>query len=121
MKTMRLWMCVVCGLLFASGLYARKTGVLDEIVFGHSASEKKHGFSAKASQVVTGGLGEEARVLLPIPGERVEGAYHLYDESRSGETELFYGPFLGIRQREQQYPHLVLRGETDRIPSFGRL
>ena len=47
MKTMRLWMCVVCGLLFASGLYARKTGVLDEIVFGHSASEKKHGFSAK--------------------------------------------------------------------------
>lgn len=34
MKTMRLWMCVVCGLLFASGLYARKTGVLDEIVFG---------------------------------------------------------------------------------------
>ena len=52
MKTMRLWMCVVCGLLFASGLYARKTGVLDEIVFGHSASEKKHGFSAKASQVV---------------------------------------------------------------------
>ena len=26
MKTMRLWMCVVCGLLFASGLYARKTG-----------------------------------------------------------------------------------------------
>ena len=53
MKTMRLWMCVVCGLLFASGLYARKTGVLDEIVFGYSASEKKHGFSAKASQVVT--------------------------------------------------------------------
>ena len=38
MKTMRLWMCVVCGLLFASGLYARKTGVLDEIVFGHSVS-----------------------------------------------------------------------------------
>ena len=100
-------MCVVCGLLFASGLYARKTGVLDEIVFGYSASEKKHGFSAKASQVVTGGLGEEARVL--------------YDESRSGETELFYGPFLGLGQREQQYPHLVLRGETDRIPSFGRL
>ena len=75
MKTMRLWMCVVCGLLFASGLYARKTGVLDEIVFGHSASEKKHGFSAKASQVVTGGLEEEARVLLPIPGERVEGGH----------------------------------------------
>ena len=117
MKTMRLWMCVVCGLLFASGLYARKTGVLDEIVFGYSASEKKHGFSAKASQVVTGGLGEEARVLLPIPG----GPYHLYYESRSVETELFYGPFLGLGQREQQYPHLVLRGETDRIPSFGRL
>ena len=121
MKTMRLWMCVVCGLLFASGLYARKTGVLDEIVFGHSASEKKHGFSAKASQVVTGGLGEEARVLLPISGERVEGGHITFTISRSGETELFYGPFLGLGQREQQYPHLVLRGETDRIPSFGRL
>lgn len=90
MKTMRLWMCVVCGLLFASGLYARKTGVLDEIVFGHSASEKKHGFSAKASQVVTGGLGEEARVLLPIPGERVEGGHITFTMKVDPEKQNYF-------------------------------
>ena len=90
MKTMRLWMCVVCGLLFASGLYARKTGVLDEIVFGYSASEKKHGFSAKASQVVTGGLGEEARVLLPIPGERVEGGHITFTMKVDPEKQNYF-------------------------------
>lgn len=97
MKTMRLWMCVVCGLLFASGLYARKTGVLDEIVFGYSASEKKHGFSAKASQVVTGGLGEEARVLLPIPGERVEGGHITFTMKVDPEKQNYLRPVSGAR------------------------
>ena len=47
MKTMRLWMCVVCGLLFASGLYARKTGVLDEIVSGIPLQRRSMDFPQK--------------------------------------------------------------------------
>ena len=121
MKTMRLWMCVVCGLLFASGLYARKTGILDEIVFGHSASEKKHGFSAKASQVVTGGLGEEARVLLPIPGERVEGGHMTFTMKVDPEKQNYFTARFWGSDSGNSNPHLVLRGEADRIPSFGRL
>src|SRR5690606_1081111 len=63
---------LMCGLIIimqASG----QTGVLDEITFGDKKSESKHAFSEKASKVIKGGLGQSARVLLPIPGERVEG------------------------------------------------
>ena len=48
-------------------------GVWDEIVFGQPSSERRHGFSDKATEIVRGGMEEPARVLLPVPGERVEG------------------------------------------------
>jgi hypothetical protein len=39
---------------------------LDVISFGDAASEKAHAFSTTSSQVITGGLGESARQLLPL-------------------------------------------------------
>lgn len=48
---------------------------IDEIVFGNPASEKRHSFTDKASQIISGGMNEPARQLLPIEGERVEGGY----------------------------------------------
>ncbi|HJA54262.1 MAG TPA: hypothetical protein H9951_02575 [Candidatus Bacteroides intestinigallinarum] len=50
-----------------------QTKALDEIVFGDVSSEKKHTFSEKATQAIKGGLGESARILLPIEGSRIEG------------------------------------------------
>lgn len=50
-----------------------QSGVLDEIVFGNTASESRHKFSQNSSEVVKGGLNEPARVLLPVEGEKVEG------------------------------------------------
>lgn len=52
---------------------ARVAGVWDEIVFGQPSSERRHGFSGTATEIVRGGMEEPARVLLPVPGERVEG------------------------------------------------
>ena len=91
---------------------ARVAGVWDEIVFGQPSSERRHGFSDKATEIVRGGMEEPARVLLPVPGERVEG---------SGAAELLHRPFLGFRQWEQQSVDIVLRGKAGGLPPFGRL
>lgn len=56
---------------FASAL--SQTRPVDEIIFGNQPSERKHHLTSTATQVVEGGLGESARRLLPIEGERVEG------------------------------------------------
>lgn len=50
-----------------------QTDRYDEIMFGDKSSEKKHNLQQRSSQTIKGGLGQSARVLLPIEGERVEG------------------------------------------------
>ena len=40
--------------------------ILDDVTFGNTASEKAHALSTTNSQVITGGLGESARQLLPL-------------------------------------------------------
>lgn len=42
-----------------------KSGILDAVVFGDAASERSHTVTAELSDVVTGGLGQSARVLNP--------------------------------------------------------
>ena len=65
---------VICFFICLTTLTAfSQTKVVDEIIFGNVSSEKKHHFSEKASEVITGGLNEVARRLLPINSERVEG------------------------------------------------
>lgn len=58
--------------VFSTQVFSQ-TKLLDEIILGNTTSEKKHGFSENASEVVKGGLDESARILLPVKGERVEG------------------------------------------------
>lgn len=72
MRKIRLYICLLCGILSVN-IFAKKTDLLDEIVFGSSASEKKHSFSSVESKIVQGGMGELARILMPVDGQRVEG------------------------------------------------
>ncbi len=44
---------------------AQTGGILDTLSFGNPASEKAHATAVDQSKIVTGGLGETARVLLP--------------------------------------------------------
>ena len=54
-------------LLLAVGGFAQSAyPVLDAITFGDAVSEASHGLAADHSQMVTGGLGEPARRLLPV-------------------------------------------------------
>lgn len=60
-------------LLHTSGLHAQQGKILDELKFGDKKSEDMHALTENASEIIEGGLGEPARILLPIEGERVEG------------------------------------------------
>lgn len=46
---------------------------LDQVIFGNETSEQKHNLQSDNSKIISGGLGESARQLLPIEGSRVEG------------------------------------------------
>ena len=62
--------------LFALLIYANsfsQSSINDVIVFGDNNSEAMHSLSEKSSKAIKGELGESARILLPIKGERVEG------------------------------------------------
>ena len=83
-------MCVVCGLLFASGLYARKTEVLDEIVFGHSASEKKHGFSAKSQSGGNWRLGRRGPCAVAHTRRKVEGGHITFTMKVDPEKQNYF-------------------------------
>ena len=68
------------GLILAAGALVvasrghAATPLIDKIVFGDLSSEARHGVDAKASERVTGGLGEAARRLPPAsPGARFSG------------------------------------------------
>ena len=65
--------CVVLSLCAGVASLAQTAGIVDEIIFGQAASERRHDLSVVAGEVVSGGMGEKARRLLPVPGERVEG------------------------------------------------
>jgi len=52
---------------------ARAGAALDTLIFGSSASEKSHALIADNSEIITGGLGEPARRLLPPSIETWEG------------------------------------------------
>ncbi|WP_158285855.1 MULTISPECIES: hypothetical protein [unclassified Caulobacter] len=59
--------------LIASSAQAA-TPLIDKVTFGDAASETAHAVDAKASELVTGGLGIAARRLPPAaPGERFSG------------------------------------------------
>ncbi|MGC8553008.1 MAG: hypothetical protein ACP5O7_09110 [Phycisphaerae bacterium] len=47
--------------------------LLDAITFGKPTSEAAHHFDASASQVINGGLGQPARVLLPLKPRQIYG------------------------------------------------
>ena len=47
--------------------------LLDAITFGKPTSETAHHFDAAASQVINGGLGQPARVLLPLKPRQIYG------------------------------------------------
>jgi hypothetical protein len=58
-----------CALVFALQCNAEtvpEDGIIDAIILGDAASEQSHGFIQTNSDVVSGGLGEPARRLLPL-------------------------------------------------------
>ena len=46
---------------------------VDELLLGNKASERTHGLLGSNSIIITGGLGESARQLLPLEGNNIEG------------------------------------------------
>ena len=59
--------------LAVSGLAAESPAITDTIVFGEAASEKNHALLATHSDIINGGLGESARILLPLTSGAWEG------------------------------------------------
>ena len=55
------------------GQAAEAPAITDTIVFGDAASETNHAFTASHSEIITGGLGEPARILLPQADPAWEG------------------------------------------------
>ncbi|HUZ08094.1 MAG TPA: hypothetical protein VMV89_11475 [Candidatus Paceibacterota bacterium] len=49
------------------------SAIVDAIAFGDSASEQAHNFSGTRGEVISGGLGEPARILLPLKTGAWEG------------------------------------------------
>jgi hypothetical protein len=49
------------------------SAIVDSIVFGNSASEQAHHFSDTRNEVISGGLGEPARISLPLKEGAWEG------------------------------------------------
>ena len=53
-------------LLFAASVcFGEASAITDTITFGDAASEASHAFTAGHSDIISGGLGEPARILLP--------------------------------------------------------
>lgn len=93
---------LIIGLLLTTAFFQSfaQTKPLDEIVFGNNASEKKHAFSEKATEVIKGGLNEPARRLMPIESERVEGGNMTFrmkvdPEKQNYFTARFWGSETG--------------------------
>ena len=59
--------------LVAPGLAAESSAITDTVVFGDAVSETKHALVATHSELVSGGLGEPARILLPQADPAWEG------------------------------------------------
>lgn len=57
----------------STALAADSSGILDAITFGEAASETTHSLMASHSEILSGGLGEPARDLLPQTGPAWEG------------------------------------------------
>ena len=71
---------ITSGLLLLTALCASSgtmrrdmTAIVDTITFGDSASEASHVFTANHSEIISGGLGEPARILLPQTDPAWEG------------------------------------------------
>ena len=58
------FICLVLGASLAASA-APVSGLLDTIIFGDAGSETNHALTADHSQLITGGLGDPARILLP--------------------------------------------------------
>jgi hypothetical protein len=60
--------------LAASSAFAgAPADILDSVAFGNAASESSHAFAGDHSQIIAGGLGEPARILLPLSNTNWEG------------------------------------------------
>jgi hypothetical protein len=70
----RLNMIAAAALFITAAAFAEEPSpIVDTIAFGDGASEASHGFSGKRSEIISGGLGEPARSLLPPPTNYFEG------------------------------------------------
>ncbi len=49
------------------------SAIVDSIAFGDSNSETNHAFTASRGEIITGGLNEPARILLPMTNGAWEG------------------------------------------------
>jgi hypothetical protein len=59
-------MIAAAALFITAAAFAEEPSpIVDTIAFGDVASEASHGFSGKRSEIISGGLGEPARSLLP--------------------------------------------------------
>jgi hypothetical protein len=69
------WNIISAAALFltASVFAVEPSPIVDTIAFGDGASEASHGFSGARSEMISGGLGEPARSLLPPPTNYFEG------------------------------------------------
>ena len=60
-------------ILAVPGLAAESSAITDTIVFGEGASETNHALIGTHSDIIAGGLGESARILLPAADPAWEG------------------------------------------------
>ena len=64
---------VIALLIFMITSVCIQANTIDLITFGKSSSENKHNFKNISSKIITGGLRESARILLPVYGDNIEG------------------------------------------------
>jgi hypothetical protein len=60
-------------LLMANCCFGAASTITDTIAFGDAASETNHAFTGNHSEIISGGLGEPARILLPQTDPAWEG------------------------------------------------
>ena len=68
-----LLLLVLSAPLVSTGLAAEAPGLLDKISFGDAGSETNHAFAGDHSEIISGGLGEPARRLLPLDPVSYDG------------------------------------------------
>ena len=72
---------------------------LDVISFGDAASEKAHAFSTTSSQVITGGLGESARQLLPLNPISYDGGLVSFKLKVDPDRQNYFTSSCGARTK----------------------